>query len=438
VTVLSRITRPTRLLLSASAPLAAILLLSTAPLAPAQAPDPTRPSAAPYTPPPQPPLKSLPTANHPEQPAPQQPKSTPAAPQTTQPQAPQPQQTQPQTTQPSAQLPSSPQAQPQTQPPTTQPQPASPQPATQQKPASPPPASPSLQNRPAGQPPLPPDDSVTTIRVQANEVNLIFTVTDKKGRFITGLRRENFGLLDDGRPPVAVIGFRQQTNLPLRVGIMIDTSSSIRQRFQFEQDSAVEFFLQVLHRSDRAFVEGFDIETNMAQDYTNSVDLLNQGIRKLRPGGGTALYDALYKTCRDQMLTLRGDEAVRKALILVSDGDDNYSRATQADSIKECQRAETIVYTISTNVSPSKDRGDETLKIISDATGGQAFYPTKIEDVATGFHNIEEELRSQYSLQYRPADFKADGGFRTIYLQATDPRYHVRTRKGYFAPRAPE
>jgi len=442
VTVLSRITRATRLLLSASAPLAAILLLSTAPLAPAQAPDPTKPSAAPYTPPPQPPLKSPPTANHPEQPAPQQPKSTPAAPQTTQPQAPQPQQTQPQTTQPqttqpSAQLPSSPQAQPQTQPPTTQPQPASPPPNTQQRPASPPPASPSLRP-PAGQPPLPPDDSVTTIRVQANEVNLIFTVTDKKGRFITGLRRENFGLLDDGRPPVAVIGFRQQTNLPLRVGIMIDTSSSIRQRFQFEQDSAVEFFLQVLHRSDRAFVEGFDIETNMAQDYTNSVDLLNQGIRKLRPGGGTALYDALYKTCRDQMLTLRGDEAVRKALILVSDGDDNYSRATQADSIKECQRAETIVYTISTNVSPSKDRGDETLKIISDATGGQAFYPTKIEDVATGFHNIEEELRSQYSLQYRPADFKADGGFRTIYLQATDPRYHVRTRKGYFAPRAPE
>ena len=320
--------------------------------------------------------------------------------------------------------------------------------APQQQPPTPAPASPNqtspnqtnpaLQQRPANAAPPNPDDAVTTIRVQANEVNLIFTVTDKKGRFITGLRRENFGLLDDGRPPVAVIGFRQQTNLPLRVGIMIDTSSSIRQRFQFEQDSAIEFFLQIMHRNDRAFVEGFDIETNMAQDYTNSVDLLNQGIRKLRPGGGTALYDALYKTCRDQMLTLRGDEAVRKALILVSDGDDNYSRATQADAIKECQRAETIVYTISTNVSPSKDKGDETLKIISDATGGQAFYPTKIEDVATGFHNIEEELRSQYSLQYRPADFRPDGAFRTIYLEATDRRYHVRTRKGYFAPRAPQ
>lgn len=279
-----------------------------------------------------------------------------------------------------------------------------------------------------------PDAYKLVIRV--NEVNLIFTVTDKKGRFITGLQRENFGLLDDGRPPVAVLRFTQQTNLPLRVGIILDTSSSIRQRFQFEQDSAIEFLLQILHRNDRAFVEGFDIETDVTQSFTNNIDLLNQGIRKLRPGGGTALYDALYKTCRDQMLTLKEDGAVRRALIVVSDGDDNYSRVQQSDAIKMCQRAETIVYTISTNVSPSKDKGDEVLRIISEATGGMAFFPTKLEDVATGFHNIQEELRSQYSLVYRPADFKQDGSFRTIYLQALDPRYHVRASKGYFAPKA--
>lgn len=285
-------------------------------------------------------------------------------------------------------------------------------------------------DRPSG------DEPITTIKVQVNEVNLIFTVTDKKGRFITGLRRENFGLLDDGRPPVAVLRFSQQTNLPLRVGIMLDTSSSIRQRFQFEQDSAIEFLLQILHRNDRAFVEGFDIESDMAQGFTNNIDLLNQGIRKLRPGGGTAIYDALYKTCRDQMLTLQEEGAVRRALIVVSDGDDNYSRAQQSDAIKMCQRAETIVYTISTNVSPSKDKGDDVLRTISEATGGMAFFPIKIEDVATGFRNIQEELRSQYSLVYRPADFKQDGAFRTIYLQALDPRYKVRASKGYFAPRA--
>ncbi|MBS1800635.1 MAG: VWA domain-containing protein [Acidobacteria bacterium] len=274
------------------------------------------------------------------------------------------------------------------------------------------------------------------MKVQVQEVNLIFTVTDKKGRFITGLQRQNFGLLDDGRPPVQVLKFTQQTNLPLRVGILLDTSSSIRQRFQFEQDSAIEFLLQILHRNDRAFIEGFDIETDIAQGYTNNIDLLNQGIRKLRPGGGTALYDALYKTCRDQMLTLKEDGAVRRALIVVSDGDDNYSRVQQSDAIKMCQRAETIVYTISTNVSPSKDKGDEVLRVISEATGGAPFFPVKIEDVAVGFRNIQEELRSQYSLVYRPAEFKQDGSFRTIYLQALDPRYRVRASKGYFAPRA--
>jgi VWFA-related protein len=280
------------------------------------------------------------------------------------------------------------------------------------------------------------DDTAPTIRVQANEVNLIFTVTDKKGHFITGLNQSSFGLLDDGRPPVAVLRFTQQTNLPLRVGIMLDTSSSIRQRFQFEQDSAAEFLLQILHRNDRAFVEGFDIQTDVAQGFTNNVDALNQGIRKLRPGGGTALFDALYKTCHDQMLTLRDEGAVRRALILVSDGDDNYSRVLQSEAIKECQRAETIVYAISTDVSPTKGKGDDVLREISEATGGQPFYPTKIEDVAIGFHNIEEELRSQYSLVYRPADFKPDGAFRTIYLQANDRRYMVRARKGYFAPKA--
>jgi VWFA-related protein len=317
--------------------------------------------------------------------------------------------------------------------------------AQTQTPASPLPSSvsqqPAAQSTPNAAPQEKPpsqDEPITTITVQVNEVNLIFTVTDKKGRFITGLQRQNFGLLDDGRPPEAVLNFSQQTNLPLRVGIMLDTSSSIRQRFQFEQDSAIEFLLQILHLNDRAFVEGFDITTDVAQGFTNNVDLLNQGIRKLRPGGGTALYDALYKTCRDQMLSLPEPGSVRRALILVSDGDDNYSRSQESDAIKMCQRANTIVYAISTNVSPSRDKGDDVLKAISEATGGQAFYPTKIEDVALGFRNIEQELRSQYSLVYRPADFKQDGAFRTIYLQAIDPRYHVRAQKGYFAPKPPQ
>ncbi len=283
------------------------------------------------------------------------------------------------------------------------------------------------------------ESAAPTIRTFVPEVPLVFTVTDGKGRFVTGLKQENFGLLDDGKRPERIISFTQQANLPLRIGILLDTSNSIRSRFQFEQQAATEFLLQVLRpKQDAAFVLGFDVRQDLAQDYTNSIDKLSTAINKLRPGGGTAFFDAIYQTCRDQMLTVRSNETIRKAIIVVSDGEDNYSHAYEQDAIKECQRAETIVYTISTNVSPSKDKGDEVLTRLSEATGGRAFFPVKIEDVAQGFRSIEEELRSQYSLRYRPADLKQDGAFRSIYLVAIDQRFHVRARKGYFAPRPPQ
>lgn len=277
---------------------------------------------------------------------------------------------------------------------------------------------------------------VKTLTTTVREVNLVFTVTDGKGRFVTGLRQENFGLLDDGHPPERVRDFRQQTNLPLRVGVLLDTSNSIRQRFNFEQEAANEFFLQVLTQpNDAAFVEGFDTRQELVQDYTRNLDKLSTALHKLRPGGGTAFFDALYLACRDQMLTLKTDGApVRKAIVIVSDGHDNQSRSRENDAVKMCQRAETNVYAISTNISPSRDQADEILKQIAESTGGRAFFPNKIEDVAAKFHLIEEELRSQYLLRYTPAEFKDDGAFRTIYLVSRDPKYHVTTRKGYFAP----
>ena len=280
-----------------------------------------------------------------------------------------------------------------------------------------------------------PSDPGFTINRAVNEVNLIFTVTDAQGRFIRDLQQQNFGLLDDRKPPDRVFNFTQQTNLPLRVGVMLDTSSSIRGRFNFEQDAAKEFLLQVLRPGkDKAFVEGFDIQTDITQNFTDNIDLLNQGISKLKPGGGTSLYDSLYRTCRDQLLVIRDRQATRKALILVSDGDDNYSHAEQKDAIQMCQRAETIVFAISTNVSPSKDKGDDVLKAIAEATGGRAFFPKRMEEISVEFHNIEDELRSQYSLEYKPADFKADGSFRSVYLVALNRKYIVRVRKGYYAP----
>jgi VWFA-related protein len=324
--------------------------------------------------------------------------------------------------------------QPQTPTPTTQPATTNQPNANQQNTATPGQQAAGAQQEPAPERP----QGTETLQLFSREVDLFFPVTDKRGNFVTGLQQQNFGLLDDGRPPERIIRFVQQTNLPLRVGIMIDTSSSIRQRFAYEQQAAIDFLLQVMHPVDRAFVEGFDVQTDIEQDYTNRVDLLDSGISRLRPGGGTALYDSLYKTCRDQMLTLKQAADVRKLVVLVSDGDDDYSRATEDDAIKMCQRADTIVYTISTNTGPSRDKGDDVLLRISDATGGRAFFPKRMEDVSEGFMNIEAELRSQYALVYVPAGFRQDGSFRTIYLQSLDPRYVVRAKKGYFAPRPPE
>ncbi len=276
-----------------------------------------------------------------------------------------------------------------------------------------------------------------TIRTTVDEVDLAFSVTDHHGHFINNLNLSDFALLDNGRAPVRIYRFERDTNLPLRIGVLVDTSTSIRQRFQFEQQAATEFLLQILRpKSDKAFIEGFDIDTDFTQGWTNNMDLLTAGIEKLHSGGGTSLFDALYTGCHEKMIdATQNHEPARKALILISDGDDNQSHAFLTDAIKECQRADTSVYAISTNVSPSRDRGDDTLQKIADATGGRAFYPNRIEDMPVSFQQIQAELRSQYAISYKPADFSANGAFRTIYLFSLDRRYQVHARNGYFAPR---
>jgi len=308
-----------------------------------------------------------------------------------------------------------------------------------QQPATPPAASTAGQpaQAPAAQPAdQPADTGGFTLKLPVNEVNLIFTVTDKHGHYIPNLKQSDFTLLDDQKAPTRVTSFRQQINLPLRVGLVIDSSTSIRSRFQFEQQSANEFLLQILKaKSDRAFVMDFAQTPTIDQDWTNNKDALEAGVNRLRPGGGTALFDAVYTACRDKLMDVsRGQEPVRKAMVLISDGNDNQSRVYLEEAIKECQRAETIIYTVSTNWSPSRDKGDDALIQMAAETGGQAFFPPSVEEMSTSFSSIEEELRSQYALTYTPADFKEDGAFRPIYLFCYDRRYQVRTRKGYFAP----
>ena len=280
------------------------------------------------------------------------------------------------------------------------------------------------------------DQGLTTLRTTTNEVNVVFIVTDKRGHRVTDLKKNDFTIADDNKPPAEIRSFSAETNLPLQVGLLIDASNSVRDRFKFEQESAIEFLNQTIHPSkDRAFVVGFDVTPEVTQDFTDNTESLAHGVHELRPGGGTALYDALYFACRDKLLKAPKSTPVRRAIILLSDGDDNQSHVTREEAVEMAQRAEAIVYTISTNVSGTKGAGDKVLERIADATGGRAFFPFQIRDVSNDFAEIADELRSQYAVSYKPADFKTDGHYRTIEIVANDRKnFRVRARRGYYAP----
>lgn len=280
------------------------------------------------------------------------------------------------------------------------------------------------------------DDTLTVFRKRVDEVNVVFTVTDKRDHFVKDLTQSDFRVIDDNKP-ADIEAFSRDTNLPLRVGLLIDASNSVRDRFKFEQEAAIEFLNQIIRpRYDKAFVIGFDTTPEVTQDFTDDAQALSHGVRMLRAGGGTAMYDAIYFACRDKLMGVdKGQIASRRAIILLSDGEDNQSRVSREEALEMALRAEVIIYTISTNTSGIKLRGDKVLEYFADQTGGKAFFPFKIEDVANAFTEISDELRSQYAISYKPADFVADGKYRKIEIVAENKKYHIRARKGYYAPR---
>lgn len=274
-----------------------------------------------------------------------------------------------------------------------------------------------------------------TLHARVNEVNVLFIATDKHGKFVRDLNQSDFSILDDHKPPQAILNFRRETDLPLHLGLLIDVSGSVGSRFDFEQVAATSFLQHTLRpHYDKAFVLGFNSHSQMAQDFTDSVPLLSTGIHRLHDGGGTALYDAVYRACKEKFLKDRPDRPVRKAIIVVSDGEDNQSEFTKAQAIEMAQRAEVIIYAISTDDSGLVLRGDKVLEQLAEATGGRAFFPFKMKDITHSFASIEDELRSQYVVSYRPADFDADGRYRSIQISSLKKDLQVRARKGYFAP----
>jgi len=287
--------------------------------------------------------------------------------------------------------------------------------------------------------PAPSDDpqagGMLTIHKHVDEVIVLFIATDKHGKFVRDLNQGDFTILDDHKPPQSILNFRRETDLPLHMGLLIDVSGSVHSRFDFEQNAAISFLQHSVRVGfDKAFVVGFNKQSQLTQDFTDNVQLLSDGIHRLQDGGGTALYDAIYRACKDKFLKDRPDHPTRKAIVVVSDGEDNQSDFSRAQAIEMAQRAEVIIYAISTDDSGLILRGDKVLEQLAEATGGRAFFPFKMKDITHSFAAIEDELRSQYVVSYKPADFDADGRYRSIEISALKKDLQVRARKGYFAP----
>jgi Ca-activated chloride channel homolog len=275
-----------------------------------------------------------------------------------------------------------------------------------------------------------------TLSVDVDLVNVVFTVFDRRGRLITNLERRQLTVLEDNRRQ-EITNFSRETDLPLTVALLVDTSGSIRDKLRFEQEAAIEFFYTTLRRGkDRGVVITFDSGVDLLQDYTDDPEVLANAVRRMRAGGGTALYDALYLAATQKL----AGQAGRRVIILISDGDDNSSRTSMTETLEAAQRNDVAIYSISTNRTTGfraseQERGDRVLKRFSDETGGRMFSPARIQELTQDFLNIGDELRAQYALAYRPTNSQRDGTFRRVRIDVSDRRYQVRARQGYYAPR---
>ncbi len=297
--------------------------------------------------------------------------------------------------------------------------------------------------------------SQTTIPITVNLVDVLFTVLDRRNKLVSGLEQQDFRILDDNVPQ-DIRYFSKQNNLPLRIGMLLDTSNSIRDRLKFEQDAADNFLFSVLRRNkDEAFVMTFDDEPQLLQGFTGDTGLLRDHILRTRAGGGTAVYDAIYDACTKELNhppRPPGDQpdVVRRVMILISDGEDNLSTHTRAEAIEMAQRTSVVIYTISTSTQwvtlddPGKEKsgnrkyhlteGDKILQDLADETGGRPFYPYHVDDLDQSFQDIGEELRNQYSIAYNPTNHSVDGRYHKIKIEVPDHKgYQVRARRGYYA-----
>jgi Ca-activated chloride channel family protein len=300
-----------------------------------------------------------------------------------------------------------------------------------------------------------PQQSPQRIIQVVNLVDVLFTVLNRRNKLVPDLQKEDFQIFDE-KFPQEIRYFSKQTDLPLRIGMLVDTSNSIRDRIKFEQDASINFLFSVLRRGrDEAFVMTFDDEPQVVQAFTGDAGLLRDQIMQTRAGGGTAIYDAIYDACQNQLShppRPPGDQPdiVRRVMILISDGDDNLSTHTRSEAIEMAQRTSVVIYTISTSTQwiqlsqtdPDKlasrkthlTEGDKILQDLADETGGRAFFPYHVDDLDQSFQDIGDELRNQYSIAYMPTNYVLDGRYHRIRIEVPEHKgYQVRARRGYFA-----
>src|SRR6202171_1824832 len=317
------------------------------------------------------------------------------------------------------------------------------------KPQSAPPA------KPTGSAQEPPQQSGQVIPIVVNLVDVLFTVLNRRNKLVPELAKSEFKIWDE-KAPQEIRYFSRQSDLPLRIGMLLDTSNSIRDRIKFEQDASINFLFSVLrHNKDEAFVMTFDDEPQLLQGFTGDAGALRDQILKTRAGGGTAVYDAIIEACTRELShppRPPGDQpdVVRRVMILISDGEDNLSTHTRADAIEMAQRTSVVIYTISTSTQwvslsqtdPNKmgDRkyhltdGDKILQEMAEETGGRAFFPYYVDHFGQSFQDIGDELRNQYSIAYLPTNYVLDGRYHKIRIEVPEHRaYERRARRGYFA-----
>ena len=296
----------------------------------------------------------------------------------------------------------------------------------------------------ASPPPTPPQEPGTE-KIFVRRVRLPITVTDKKGQFVGGLTKDDFTILED-KVPQAIETFSDDLALttPLYIAVLMDTSPSTAGKLKFQQESAMNFIQTIVKpRKDRVLFATFDDEINLLQDFTDRLDLLDKavyGVKKM--GKQTALFDAVWQFCDEKMRSVPG----RRVLLIVSDGEDTYSRANIRDAIDIAQRTETTIFAISTKAGflstvpgveagQVADKKDRDLQTLSEETGGVAFFTGDMLSLERSFTKISKELRAQYLVTYNPTNKSYDGTFRRIDVKLSDGHndLKVRTKRGYKA-----